>query len=222
MCGRLILSNPMDILVRFQVSEVDLTPRYNMAPSQDIPVIINDGSNRLAMYRWGLIPYWAKDISIGNQLINARGETVDEKPSFKYSLPRRRCLVVADGFYEWRKEGSRKYPYRITLKNNELFGLAGLWDTWTSPAGEVIHSCTIITTVANELILPLHDRMPVILSREAESIWLDPNVTDSQLLKSLLTPYPAEQMSVYEVTSRVNSPKFDNPECLVAAVPRLF
>ncbi len=222
MCGRLILFNPMDIPARFKVSAAGLMPRYNMVPSQDIPVIINDGSKHLVMSRWGFIPYWAEDMSIGNTLINARGETVDEKPSFKYSLPRRRCLVVADGFYEWRREGRRKYPYRVTLKNNELFGLAGLWDIWKSPEGEMIHSCTILTTRANELIQPLHERMPVLLSREAEAIWLDPNVTDSRLLKSLLTPYPADQMSLYEVTGRVNSPQFDDPECLIAALPRLF
>jgi putative SOS response-associated peptidase YedK len=222
MCGRFSFSEFEGIEERFQIEPQNLKPNYNVAPSQDVPVIINDGSNHLAMFRWGLIPFWSKDPSIGNRLINARAETVDEKPSFKHGLQRKRCLVVADGFYEWKKEGSTKRPYRITLKNKELFGFAGLWDTWKSPTGDVVYSCSIITTTPNDLMVPIHNRMPVILSRDAEQVWLDQSVVDSHFLKSLLVPYQADLMISYEVSTLVNSPKNNGPECLVPVQPKLF
>jgi putative SOS response-associated peptidase YedK len=193
---------------------VDLKSRYNIAPTQDVPAIIGRGTNRLAMFKWGLIPSWAKDPSIGNKMINARAETLTEKPSFKFALQGRRCLTVADGFYEWKKVGLIKKPYRITLKNNELFAFAGLWDTWRSPSGEVINSCSIITTSPNELMEPLHSRMPVILPREAEEVWLDGAIRDSEFLKSLLQPYPSGLMVAYELAVLVNSSRNDVPECL--------
>lgn len=155
-------------------------------------------------------------------MINARAETVDEKPSFKHNLQRKRCLVVADGFYEWKKEGSTKRPHRITLKSNELFGFAGLWDTWNSPTGDSINSCSIITTTPNELMAEIHDRMPVILSRDSELVWLDQSVVESHFLKSLLVPYPADLMIAYEVSTLVNSPKNNGPECLVPVVSKSF
>ena len=163
------------------------------SPTQNVPVILN---HQLSMFRWGLIPYWAKDPSTGHKMINARAETIDEKPSFKHSLQRKRCLIVADGFYEWKKEGPTKRPHRITLKNKELFGFAGLWDTWKSPDGD-INSCTIITTTPNELMAGIHNRMPVILSRDAECAWLDQGIAGWEALKSLLIPYPAEYMLAY-------------------------
>ena len=197
MCGRFTFSEFEGIENRFQIEPQNLKPNYNVAPSQDVPVIINDGSNHLAMFRWGLIPFWAKDPSIGNRLINARAETVNEKPSFRHSLQQKRCLVIADGFYEWKKEGSTKRPYRITLLNKEPFGFAGLWDTWKSPTGDIVNSCTIITTTPNELMAPIHDRMPVILPRKAEQVWLDQSIVESNLLKSILVSYPADLMIAY-------------------------
>jgi len=170
----------------------------------------------------GLIPYWAKDPSIGHKLINARAETVDEKPSFKTCLQRKRCLIVADGFYEWKKEGTTKHPHRITLKDQGLFSFAGLWDTWKSPTGELVNSCTIITTTPNELMAPLHNRMPVILPRDVEQVWLDQSITDSTFLKSLLTPYPSDQMMAYEVSPFINSVNNNGPQCLVTVGERLF
>lgn len=215
MCGRYSFCKLEGLEERFNVkrSTLKLYPRYNIAPTQEVPAIVNNGENQLIMPRWGLIPYWAKDMSVGSKMINARAETVDEKPSFKRSLQRRRCLVLADGFYEWKKEGRRKTPYRITLKNEEPFAFAGLWDSWMSPEGEVINSCTIITTIPNELMEPIHNRMPVILSPDVEEIWLDQSITDSHFLKSLLKPYPSEFMKAYEVSTLVNSPKNDLPEC---------
>lgn len=221
MCGRFTFVEFDGIEERFQIPHTDLRPNYNVAPTQEVPIISNDGSNHLAMFRWGLIPFWAKDPAIGNKMINARAETVDEKPSFKHSLQRKRCLVVADGFYEWKKEGTTKRPHRITLKNKELFGFAGLWDTWKSPSGDIV-SCTIITTTPNVLMASIHDRMPVILSRDSERLWLDQSIVDSGFLKSLLVPYPAEQMMAYEVSSFVNSVKNNGPECLAPLESGLF
>ena len=179
MCGRFTFIDIEDIRERFKTEPINLKPNYNVAPTQNVPVILN---HQLSMFRWGLIPSWAKDPSIGHKMINARAETVDEKPSFKHSLQRKRCLIVADGFYEWKKEGATKRPHRITLKNKELFGFAGLWDTWKSPLGEIINSCTIITTTHNELMAEIHDRMPVILSRDSERVWLDQSIVDSGFL----------------------------------------
>jgi len=224
MCGRFSIAGFEGFEERFQlkIEFPDLKPNYNVAPSQDVPVILHKGSNHLAFFKWGLIPYWAKDPSIGHKLINARAETVDEKPSFKTCLQRRRCLIVADGFYEWKKEGATKRPHRITLKDQELFGFAGLWDTWKSPTGELVNSCTIITTTPNELMETIHNRMPVILPRDVESVWLDQSITECTFLKSLLTPYPADQMIAYEVSPFINSVKNNGLECWVAVGGGLF
>ena len=220
MCGRFSFVDIEDIRERFKAEPINLIPNYNVAPSQDVAVMVNNG--QLSMFKWGLIPFWAKDPSIGNKLINARAETVDEKPSFKHSLQRKRCLILADGFYEWKKEGRMKRPHRITLRNKELFGFAGLWDTWKSPTGDIVNSCSIITTTPNELMAPIHDRMPVILSRDSERVWLDQSIVESHLLKSLLVPYPADLMMSYEVSTLVNSPKNNGPECLVPVISSLF
>ncbi|MHB1418756.1 MAG: SOS response-associated peptidase [Bacillota bacterium] len=220
MCGRYSFTDPADVQERFNLDSVNLVlvPRYNIAPTQDVPVIINEGRPRLDLFKWGLIPHWAKDATIGNRMINARAETLDEKPSFKISLQRRRCLIPADSFYEWKKEGEYKNPFRITLKDEELFAFAGLWDSWTSPDRGIINSFSIITTEANELVGRLHNRMPAILPREAEEIWLDPELRDSRYLKSLLQPFPAGIMAFYPVAPVVNSPKNDCPECVEISI----
>jgi putative SOS response-associated peptidase YedK len=164
-------------------------------PCQFIPTVINyNGKNQLVCFRWGLIPSWSKDPSIANKLINARAETVDKKPSFKEALKKRRCLIVADGFYEWKREGKSKMPLYFYLKSGRPFGFAGLYETWISPDKKEINTCVIVTTNANELIAPVHDRMPVILSKDQERAWLDIDAVDIPGLKSILKPYPAAEM----------------------------
>ncbi len=206
------MSDLLGLLLRFKLNlPRGIKPRYNIAPAQDILAIINDGGYQAVSLKWGLVPFWSKDATRG--LINARAETVEQKPSFKQSLQSRRCLIPADGFYEWGKEGGRKKPYRITLKDKSVFVFAGLWDIWRSPGGEVISTCAIITTVANTLISSLHNRMPVILPADAEKAWLD-RETAIPALKSLLKPYPAVAMESYAISSLVNNPRHDNPEVL--------
>ena len=165
--------------------------------------------------RWGLIPPWAKDPAIGYKMINARCETLAEKFSFRKPLKEHRCLIIADGFYEWQAQGPVKQPMRIMLKSGESFGFAGLWDEWKSPMGDIIQSCAIITTEANELLKSVHDRMPVILPTEAEDVWLNPQTHDPVVLLPLLKPYPAEEMKVYPVSTIMNSARHDTPECVV-------
>ena len=167
--------------------------------------------------RWGLIPSWAKDMSIGNRAINARAETLAEKPMFRTALRRRRCLILADGFYEWVRAGKARQPMRILLTTGEPFAFAGLWETWTNPAGETIHSCTIVTTAPNDLTRPIHDRMPVILLPENESVWLNHSIEDASELNGLLTPYPASEMEAYPVSPMVNSPANDIPDIIIRA-----
>ena len=217
MCGRFTLTTDLERLETrfdFQAANLSFVPHYNIAPSQSVlTVIADEGGNRAGFLRWGLIPSWAKDSTIGDRMINARAETVAEKPSFRRALQKRRCLVLADGFYEWRKEGRTKTPMFITLKAREPFAFAGLWETWKPPTGKPVHSCTIITTSPNSLMASIHNRMPVILPRTAESLWLDRTVTDPQALLPLLTPYAAELMEAYAVSPLVNSPRNDTPAC---------
>ena len=213
MCGRFTLINWEDLILRFGIRAAGLKPRYNIAPTQIVPAIVP--GKELKMLYWGFIPFWAKDKAIGNKMINARAETLAEKKSFRYNLRHKRCLIPADGFYEWEKKGQEKIPYRYTLKNAELFAFAGLWESWQSPMGEQIESFCIITTSANELVKKLHGRMPVILSREAEEIWLDPQINDPVVLLPLLKPYPAEKMTVTRVSRKVNNPANDFPEVLL-------
>ncbi len=220
MCGRFSLAaNLTTIAQRFGVllptaESVEWSLHYNIAPTKTVIVVSDDGTRSLTEMRWGLIPSWAKDPAIGNRMINARAETVATKPAFRAALRKRRCLVVADGFYEWQQRGRGKQPVYIVLKCREPFGFAGLWDTWTAPDGGEIKTCTIITTEANDLLKPIHDRMPVILPREAEAIWLDPTIQDPARLLPLLTPYPAEEMQCYPVSPWVNNPAHDGPECV--------
>lgn len=218
MCARYTLTTKLEILQErfgFYTDESDIAPRFNLAPSQDAPVVIEREKRSLQMLRWGLVPYWAKDPKIGYKMINARGETIHEKPSFKTPLKIKRCLVLADGFYEWNKtEDGNKVPLRFVLKMGGPFAFAGLWDYWKNPDGADIISFTIITTGANEIMKPIHDRMPVILRSGEEDVWLDPNLNDEQKLLPLLKPYPSDEMRFYEVSTLVNSPQNDVPKCI--------
>ena len=221
MCGRYTQTTaPENLIFRFGYEDqgITLTPRYNLAPGQDAPVIVNEGSKTLRLMHWGLVPSWAKDPAIGNKMINARGETVAEKASFKRLLPRRRCLVLADGFYEWRREGKRKVPVWIFLKTREPFAFAGLWDSWRRPDRSELQSFTVITTEANEMLKAIHDRMPVILSGENEGKWLDLELKEPAQLTPLLKPYPSEMMDSYDVSTVVNNPSNDRPECIQEAL----
>lgn len=215
MCGRYTLIEISSLGERFNLIVPEgLSPRYNIAPTQKVPVILNEGTRRLALFKWGLIPSWAKDCKMGARFINARAETVHEKPSFRHILRHQRCLVPADGFYEWEKNGALKKPYRYTLKSGDLFAIAGLWDAWESSKGETVFTFTIITTTANETVSQIHDRMPVIIRREAESIWLDNGITDSTVLKEIMAPYSSELMESQSVSILVNSPRNDRPDIL--------
>lgn len=219
MCGRFTLTvDAHQIREAFPWVTVpeELQPRYNMAPSQPIAVIPNDGKNELTYYSWGLVPFWAKDPSIGNRMINARAETLDEKPSFKNAFRRRRCLVLADGFYEWKAEpGTKtKTPMYIHLKDQRPFTFAGLWERWNPPDGSELLSCTIITTEPNQLVADLHNRMPVILPEDKYTLWLETGEVDTKELKSILVPYPPEEMSYYPVSTYVNNPANESPICI--------
>lgn len=205
--------DPSELMERFdlQTAEFEATPRYNVAPTQQVAVVLNDNPHTLSAARWGLIPSWSKDPSIGSRMINARGETVAEKPAFRSLLKKRRCLVLADSFYEWRKNpDGGKTPIRLMLQSGEPFALAGLWDLWKGPEGDPIRTCTIITTTPNALAAQVHDRMPVILSRANEQAWLTTGADELPFLQSLLTAYPDELMKTYPVSNRVNSPKNDD------------
>ena len=220
MCGRFTLTTdlePLEERFLFRAKDLSSKPRYNIAPSQPVFTVIRDEKgNRAGFLRWGLIPSWAKNAEIGNRMINARAETMAEKPSFRRALQKRRCLILADGFYEWRQEGKKKTPLFISLASREPFAFAGLWETWRPPDGEPIHSCTIITTTPNSLMEPIHNRMPVILAREAEALWLDRTVDDPQKLLPLLVPYAEMLMDAYAVALTVNSPKNDSPACIAS------
>ena len=212
MCGRFSLADLSALRKVFKINLPEgVKSCYNIAPSQNILAIINDKGYRAVNFRWGLIPFWAKDIIPG--IINARAETIDKKPSFKHSFKNKRCLIPADGFYEWKGKAGSKRPYRIALKNRSVFTFAGLWDRWRSPKGETINSCVIITTAANTLLEPIHSRMPVILSEKAEEVWLNEEA-DILTLKGLLNPYSAELMESYEISTMVNDYQKDIPEIL--------
>lgn len=194
----------------------DLSPRYNIAPTQETAAILNDGRREIRLVRWGLIPQWAKDPSIGAQLINARAETLAEKPSFRVPLKKQRCLIPADGFYEWTRggKGKTKTPVYFKLKSGDPFAFAGLWDCWMDDDSGAVITCTIITTAANELAAKVHDRMPAILKAEDCEDWINPAPKTYEELKDRLTPYPAEQMEFYPVSNLVNNPRTDSPECI--------
>ena len=219
MCGRYTQTRKLyDLVDRFGIEEpdFDLAPRYNLAPSQDAPVVgVNPNTpdtRSLRLMSWGLVPYHAKDTA--KPIINARSETLAQRPAFRSLLPRRRCLVPADGFYEWRKEGRFRTPMRFTLKSDQPFAFAGLWDRWLQPDGTPLYSFTIVTTSPNSVLEPVHSRMPAMLLPEDEARWLDPVTTDPAALSRLLKPYPAELMEGYCVSRAVNSPLNDSPACI--------
>ena len=215
MCGRFVCSSPLrEISEAFgvQLPSLDFKPSYNTAPTQKILIINNEGKKQIVYCKWGFVPSWAKDFSIGNRMINARAETVATKPAFRSAFKKRRCLIIANGFFEWLTEGRRKVPVYIKLKSDKLFGFAGLYNTWISPEGEAVCTCTIITTEANELLSEVHDRMPVIVPRDKEDYWLDPKNEDYEGLIAMLKPYPPREMDYYRVSPRVNSPAFNLPE----------
>lgn len=237
MCGRFTLSQSAETLAQaFQIQSFpDLEQQYNIAPTQMVATVLcnSDNKREFQQLRWGLIPSWAKDIGIGVKLINARSETVAEKPAFRAAFKHRRCLVMADGFYEWQQQGKtaespasgekrlssppdkvKKQPFYFRLQDAQPFGFAGLWEQWESQSGKKIASCTILTTVANELLQPIHDRMPVILSHQDYDLWLDPQVKQSNHYTHILRPYPAVEMSAYPVSTVVNNPRHNSSECI--------
>ena len=221
MCGRYNLIEDARALVDFFIldNSLEMLPRYNIAPSQDIPVVRQDREGReLSLLRWGLIPHWAKDHKIGYRMINARAETVAQKPSFRTAFRRRRCLIPATGFYEWKKVAGGKQPYNIRMKDGGLFAFAGLWERWKGGDGNLVESCTIIVTDANDLVRPVHERMPVILDPADYGTWLDPGLQEPARLRPLLVPHPSAGMDLYPVSSRVGSPANDDSE-LVRPLP---
>ncbi|MDM5295031.1 SOS response-associated peptidase [Peribacillus simplex] len=219
MCGRFTLFTDIEeIKDRFDIQgsfDEEYQFSYNIAPSHSVLSVINDGGrNRLGYLRWGLIPFWAKDEKVGYKMINARAESIAEKASFKNAYKKKRCLIIADSFYEWKKEPERKIPMRIKLKNHAPFGMAGLWESWKSPEGINIYSCSVITTVPNELMTSIHDRMPVILKPEDEKDWLNPSINDPAYLQQYLKSFDPEQMEAFEVSTDVNSTKNNSPNLI--------
>jgi putative SOS response-associated peptidase YedK len=226
MCGRYSITTPVEALARlfrFGGPLRNLPPRYNVAPTQQVPIVRRQhegltGERDLAEVRWGLIPFWARNAPIGARMINVRAEGVADKPAFRRAFRQRRCLVPADGFYEWQKTGSSKQPWRITLKDGEPFAFAGLWERWEkAPDGVPVESCTIITAAANALVAKLHDRMPVILPAHAYPAWLGEDSALLPELRALLRPYPSEAMRAYRVSTAVNNVKNYGPECIEPA-----
>lgn len=221
MCGRYSLyADYRTLLDRFgieesSIEETDYTASYNIAPSQEVLAVVNDGTkNRLGYLKWGLIPPWAKDAKIGYKMINARAETAAEKPSFRHAFKKKRCIILADSFYEWQRTDEGKIPMLVKLKSGEPFAFAGLWESWKSPDRKTVNTCTILTTGANELMGTIHDRMPVVLSKEGEKIWLDPRIEDPEVLGKLLKPFDSNEMEAYEVSDAVNLPKHNGPELI--------
>lgn len=220
MCGRFTLTidpSQLEDIFPWAIIAPDILPRYNISPSQPIAAIPNSPNHQMEFFRWGLIPSWAKDASIGNRMINARAETLAEKPSFKNALKKRRCLIPSDGFYEWKvsPDGKSKIPHYIRFTTGQAFAFAGLWDLWTAPDGSLVKSCTIITTLPNLLISPIHNRMPVILPRESYLQWVEPGEVNPLIVKELFAPLPPDQMEVYAVSRDVNDPKNDNPSLVL-------
>lgn len=229
MCGRYTLfTNISELQERFGfvLDAPGPEPRYNIAPTQQALAVVSDGWRRGGMMRWGLVPPWAGDVRVGSRMINAMSETAAVKPAFRAAFRRRRCLVLADGFFEWRRAGKERTPVYFSRKSGGPMAFAGLWESWQSPTGERIRSCAILTTAANELIAPLHHRMPVILSAETEPLWLDPLTETPDTLEPLLMPAPPDLLDAREVSPLVNNVRSDGPGCIAAAAPsaevRLF
>ena len=222
MCGRYsLIASLVELSRRFEFDGggLSLEAAYNVAPTQEVLAVVGGEMRRAGFMRWGLIPPWARSASDGSRMINARAETAAEKPAFRDSLRRRRCLVLADGFYEWRRGGPGRRPVRVVMRSGEPFAFAGLWSVWRDAEGNRVPSCTIVTTAANDLLSPVHDRMPVILPREAEDLWLDPSIQDPAALSGVLAPHDSDAMEAYEVSDRVNSVANDGPD-LIEPAPR--
>jgi putative SOS response-associated peptidase YedK len=220
MCGRFTQRADAKRIAReFKVAEVPaVEARYNVAPTQDVLAVRQSPDGREAtFYQWGLVPSWAKDSSMGARLINARSETVQEKPSFREAFKKRRCIIPADGFYEWQRTDGRKQPFFFRMRDERPFGFAGLWERWEGEGGHVINSCAILTTEANELLRPVHDRMPVILHPDDYEMWLEADARQLDLVKEVLRPYPAEEMMGYPVGTSVNSPRSKGEELIERA-----
>jgi len=218
MCGRYRLSKRKQLIEEYfeAANEVDWEPRYNIAPSQNVGIIRQDPSRprrEFSQVRWGLIPYWAKEASIGNKMTNARSETVADRPAFREAFKNRRCLVPADGFYEWARTGKAKQPYHFGMQDDSLFAFAGIWDRWKDGSGNPVETCSILTTTPNSLLAAVHDRMPVILERDDYELWLDPGFKEIDALSEMLKPFDPALMKSYPVSTRVNAPKNDDPEC---------
>jgi len=216
-CGRFTIGEIKELVPRFSISNQipDMPrPRFNIAPTQDVPIVISRSPHQLVMMRWGLIPFWAKDPKIGSRMINARSETVAERPAFRASLKEHRCLVPTTGFYEWKPTGKGKVPFFIRRTDEKLFAMAGLYDHWKDPAGEEVLSFTILTTAANDLMAPIHDRMPVVLSREDEEKWVRSSPLEDGELERMARPYPSSQMEAYPVSRAVNDLTKDSEELI--------
>jgi putative SOS response-associated peptidase YedK len=217
MCGRFVRKIELrEALELFSAEVLDsyLEPSFNVAPHQMIAVVMEDGKRKITAMQWGLIPSWAKDPKIGNKMINARAETILEKLSFRDAFKNRRCLIIADGFYEWRTEGKVKTPLYIYLKDKSSFAMAGIFENWKNESGELIKTCSIITSEANEFMKEIHHRMPVILDQKDYNTWLNPNSSE-ETLKDLLRPFKASEMQCHEVTHEVNSPSHNAEDCIV-------
>ena len=216
MCGRFVTIIPADELKKIfdLIENPNIEPRYNVAPTQQVPIVrSSEKHNRLDLLRWGLIPSWSKVLGTG--LINARSETVSEKPSFRSAIKHRRCIVPVSGFFEWKAESGKKQPYYFHIANGSPMCFAGIWETWKAPDSTILETFSILTTTSNKIIEPLHDRMPVILSPENYPIWLNHNMHDPHQLERLYHPFPEEQMTAYKVPDLVNNPRFDSPACIV-------
>jgi len=216
MCGRFTLTlEPGELQELLDLGPFVhiVQPRYNIAPSQPVPIVKDPNTRAVELYQWGLVPFWSKDIKIGSRLINARSETAAEKPSFRAAFKYRRCLILADGFYEWKREagGGGKAPYLFTLKDDRPFTFAGLYEHWESPVGGELHTCTILTCEPNALVGAVHNRMPVMLNAEQRWQWLNPEM-DRKILMTSMKPYPSDEMKGFEVSRMVNSPGNDNPD----------
>jgi putative SOS response-associated peptidase YedK len=217
MCGRFTLTVDAETLEEaYQIEDMsgDWSPRYNIAPTQSVAVLVSSQKRQLEWMRWGLVPSWAKDISVGNQMINARSETLVEKPSFRKAFQKGRCLILADGFFEWAKEEKYKVPYYFSLTGRQPFAFAGLSENWRDSQGNSLKSCSIITCQANTLVGQFHDRMPVILTGESLWAWLDDGKTEMEL-KAMLQPFRPELMKSTRVSTLVNNPALDVPECVI-------
>ncbi|MBA3943587.1 MAG: SOS response-associated peptidase [Herpetosiphonaceae bacterium] len=220
MCGRFTLKTPPEQLARqFKLTDIpSVAPRYNIAPTDDIAVVrtTEESTERsFALLHWGFVPAWAKDPVVGNRMINARAETAATSPAFRQAFRHRRCLILADGFYEWQRAGKNKQPFYFQLKDGEPFAFAGLWEQWQAADGKQLASCTLLTTTPNAMVRPIHDRMPVMLTPDIYDHWLDPNNQEPSAIQPLLHPFDADAMLTYPVTPLVNNPRNDDPQCIM-------